>query len=164
MGTSVRKTTCGLWLWKRTAARIRGFVRGAGVKVRATKGRSPSGWLLSPHQRLVPGARIRATQGARSPTGAYAGKGCGFWLVGFSHVVLVERLVVDALWWWEARPNNRMWVSFGSQDQGSSLTCPAWRVFEIVGKVILCGETSTDWLSPLIISWIPDVARGTGLH
>ena len=41
---------------------------------------------------------------------------------------------------------------FGSQDQGSSLTCPAWRVFEIVGKVILCGETSTDWLSPLIIS------------
>ena len=86
---------CGLWLWKRTAARIRGFVRGAGVKVRATRGRPPSGWLhqLGPHQRLVPGARIGATQGARSPTGAYAGKG---WFV--SHVVLVERLVVDALW------------------------------------------------------------------
>ena len=81
--------------------RIRGFVRGAGVKVRATRGRPPSGWLHQPHQRLVPGARIRATQGARSPTGAYAGKDCGFWLVGrfvVSHVVLVERLVVDALW------------------------------------------------------------------
>ena len=51
-----------------------------------------------PHQRLVPGALIRAAQGARSPTGAYAGKDCGFGWFVVSHVVLVERLVVDALW------------------------------------------------------------------
>ena len=58
-------------------------------------------WLVTPaqpHQRLVPGALIRAAQGARSPTGAYAGKDCGFGWFVVSHVVLVERLVVDALW------------------------------------------------------------------
>ena len=53
-----------------------------------------------PHQRLVPGLRASAgaTQGAKSPTGAYAGKDCGFGWFVVSHVVLVERLVVDALW------------------------------------------------------------------
>ena len=37
-----------------------------------------------PHQRLVPGLRASAgaTQGAKSPTGAYAGKDCGWWLGG----------------------------------------------------------------------------------
>ena len=53
-----------------------------------------------PHQKLVPGLRASAgaTQGAKSPTGAYAGKDCGFGWFVVSHVVLVERLVVDALW------------------------------------------------------------------
>ena len=71
---------CGLWLWKRTAARIRGFVRGAGVKVRATRGRPPSGWLHQPHQRLVPGARIRGLGAQQGPKLA---KTVAFgWLVG----------------------------------------------------------------------------------
>ena len=99
MGTSVSIAICGLWLWKRIAARIRGFVRGAGLRLGLLG--AAAKWLVTPaqpHQRLVPGALIRAAQGARSPTGAYAGKDCGFGWFVVSHVVLVERLVVDALW------------------------------------------------------------------
>ena len=142
------------------------FCAGRGVKVRATRGRPPSGWLhqLSPHQSLVPGARIGATQGARSPTGAYTGKGCGFWLVCCLPCCVGWEVGSWCTMVMRSKAKQPDVSFFGSQDQGSSLTCPAWRVFEIVGKVILCGETSTDWLSPLIISWIPDVARGTGLH
>ena len=90
---------CGLWLWKRTAARIRGFVRGAGVKVRATRGRPPSGWLLSPTRDLCQGLASGLHRGLGAQQGPTLAKTVvGGWVAVSHVVVLVERLVVDALW------------------------------------------------------------------
>ena len=73
---------CGLWLWKRTAARIRGFVRGAGVKVRATRGRPPSGWLLSPTRDLCQGLASGLHRGLGAQQGPTLAKAVAFaWLV-----------------------------------------------------------------------------------
>ena len=103
MGTSVRITMCGLWLWKRTAAasRIRGFVRGAGVKVRATRGRPPSGWLhqgSAPTRDLCQGLASGLHRGLGAQQGPTLAKAVAFGRLVVSRVVLVERLVVDALW------------------------------------------------------------------
>ena len=91
---------CGLWLWKRTAAasRIRGFVRGAGVKVRATRGRPPSGWLhqgSAPTRDLCQGLTSGLHRGLGAQQGPTLAKAFGWFVI--SHVVLVESLVVDAL-------------------------------------------------------------------
>lgn len=100
MGTSVSIAICGLWLWKRIAARIRGFVRGAGVKVRATRGgRQVVGYTSSaPTRVLCQGLASGLHRGLGAQQGPTLAKAVAFGWFVVSRVVLVERLVVDALW------------------------------------------------------------------
>jgi len=100
MGTSVKITMCGLWLWKRTAARIRGFVRGAGLRLGLLGGgRQVVGYTSSaPTRVLCQGLASGLHRGLGAQQGPTLAKAVAFGWFVVSRVVLVERLVVDALW------------------------------------------------------------------
>ena len=76
------------------------FCAGRGVKVRATRGRPPSGWLhrLSPTRDLCQGLASGLHRGLGAQQGPTLAKAVAFGWFVVSRVVLVERLVVDALW------------------------------------------------------------------